>query len=487
MVSNASAARIFLSARFIPPAMTASSTHLVLLPTYNTGPRLREVVSEVLAHWQPVMVVVDGSTDGSEAPVIELAKTEPGLTVLLLPRNSGKGAAVLVGARAASDRGFTHALVMDADGQHPAGSIAKFMAASQRHLNAMVLGRPIFPANVPAARLQGRKLSIWLVRVELLGGGIADPLFGFRIYPLAPLLEVLGPRRGGRRYDFDTESSVRLCWAGVPPRNLMAPVRYFSRAEGGVSHFHYVRDNVTQVWLHIRLIAELLLWRWPTVRRQRRRWPLAGAAFALLFFCTVLVRAAEPDPLVNPAHRLASDAPGWTDLITTFARKPDTTAEFNERRFFPYKKQPVELVGEVRVSATRGLSLHYTAPEERTIILDTQGMLIREAAGDKALPADPRVRAVNDALLHILRFDFAALENDFEIYGQRTGVAWSLVLVARTEALRRGIGVITVAGEDAVVQRIELRHSAKQYIEILNAPPHPPAAFTADELKRYFR
>src|SRR5471030_1989881 len=103
--------------------MISSTSQLVLLPTYNTGPRLREVVTEVLRHWQPVMVVVDGSTDGSEQAVIEMAKSEPALTVLLMPGNSGKGAAVLAGARTATDRGFTHALVMDADGQHPAASI----------------------------------------------------------------------------------------------------------------------------------------------------------------------------------------------------------------------------------------------------------------------------------------------------------------------------------------------------------------------------
>src|SRR5688572_18495792 len=138
--------------------MTVSATHLVLLPTYNTGPRLREVVAEVLRHWQPVLVVVDGSTDGSEQAVLELAKTEPRLTVQVLPHNSGKGAAVLAGAAAARARGFTHALVMDADGQHPAASIAEFMTASQREPAAMVLGRPVFPSNIPAERLHGRKL-----------------------------------------------------------------------------------------------------------------------------------------------------------------------------------------------------------------------------------------------------------------------------------------------------------------------------------------
>ncbi|MBI3885560.1 MAG: glycosyltransferase [Opitutae bacterium] len=467
--------------------MTVSATHLVILPTYNTGPRLPAVVAEVLRHWQPVLVVVDGSTDGSEQPVLALAKGEPRLTVLVLPHNCGKGAAVLAGAQAARARGFTHALVMDADGQHPAASIAEFMAASQRQPAALVLGRPIFPANVPAERRHGRKLSIGCVRLEVLGAGIADPLFGFRVYPLAPLLAVLGPRRSGRRYDFDTEAAVRLCWAGGPTLNLAAPVRYFSPAEGGVSHFHYVRDNAALVWLHTRLIAELLLWRWASVRRHHRRSRVVGVAVALLLAGALFGGTAEPDPLVNAAHRLAPDAAGWADLLAAFAQRPDTTADFTERRFFPFKKQPVELRGEVRVSAAHGLSLHYTAPVDRTVILDEQGMLVRGAAGERELPADPRARAANEALRHILRFDFAALAKDFEIYGRRDGGAWSLALVARTAGLRRGLGSIAVSGEGAVVRRIELRHSAKQFVEINNAPPRPPAAFTAEELKRYFR
>ncbi len=467
--------------------MTISTSHLVIIPTYNTGPRLSAVVAEVLRHWQPVLVVIDGSTDGSTSCLRELARSEPQLTVLVLPRNSGKGAAVLAGTEAALARGFTHALVMDADGQHPAASIAEFMATSRSHPETLVLGRPIFPANIPAERLHGRKLSVGLVRLEILGAGISDPLFGFRVYPLAALQEVLGSRRGGRRYDFDTEAAVRLHWAGVPPLNLAAPVKYFSRAEGGVSHFHYGRDNAALVWLHTRLLAELLLWRWPAVRRQRRQWEMAGAVVALLFFCGSFVQAKEADLLVDAGNRLTKGAPGWADLSATFAHHADTTAEFTERRFFPFKTQPVELTGEVRVSATRGLSLHYMTPEDRTVILDEQGMLVRGAAGEKELPADPRARAANEALRHILRFDFAALEKDFEIYGQRNGETWTLALKAKTDEGRRGIGTIAVSGEGAVVRRIEFRHSAKQYIEIVNAPPHPPAAFTAEELKRYFR
>jgi hypothetical protein len=163
---------------------------------------------------------------------------------------------------------------MDADGQHPAGRIADFMQASQSAPAALVLGRPVFGPEAPLVRLKGRQISVNLVRWEIFGRGIDDPLFGFRVYPLAPLLRVLRSTRGGRRYDFDPEVAVRLFWAGTPTLNLPAACRYLSRAEGGISHFRYFRDNVRMVWLHTRLIAELVLWRWFGLWRLRR--PIAS-------------------------------------------------------------------------------------------------------------------------------------------------------------------------------------------------------------------
>jgi hypothetical protein len=118
-------------------------------------------------------------------------------------------------------------------------------------------------------RLQGRKLSVLLVRWEILGPGIDDPLFGFRVYPLAALVSVLRSTGGARHYDFDAEAAVRMVWAGAATVNLPARCRYLTAAEGGISHFHYLRDNLRMIWLHTRLLAILLLWRWPQVRRAR--------------------------------------------------------------------------------------------------------------------------------------------------------------------------------------------------------------------------
>ena len=249
--------------------MTPPGTHLILIPSYNTGPRLLVTVQEALVHWQPVWVVIDGSTDGSDAPVRELAQREPHLRLLAREKNGGKGSAILTGLIAALAAGFTHVLTMDADGQHPSGHIEPFMQASQKNPAALIAGAPVFGPDAPAARLHGRKLSIALVHLETLGAAIADPLFGFRVYPAAPLARALLATHAARGYDFDPEIAVRLVWAGVPVVNLPAPCRYLTRDQGGVSHFRYVRDNAKMVWLHVRLLVQLLL-RWPAVLRARR-------------------------------------------------------------------------------------------------------------------------------------------------------------------------------------------------------------------------
>ena len=251
-----------------------STSHLVLIPSYNSGALVLRTVREALAQWAPVWVVVDGSTDGTDAQLQALAVNEPHLRVLVLPVNRGKGAAVLHGLQSAQGEGYTHALTMDADGQHPASHIGAFMAASQRDPEAMVLGVPQFDASAPALRRRGRRISNWWANLETLGAGVQDSLFGFRVYPIGPLVDVMHSRRWMRRFDFDPEATVRLVWAGVPPLNLPAPVRYLTAAEGGVSHFNYLRDNVLLTGMHIRLMIEFLL-RLPLLLLRRRQ-PLAA-------------------------------------------------------------------------------------------------------------------------------------------------------------------------------------------------------------------
>jgi glycosyltransferase involved in cell wall biosynthesis len=236
-----------------------SSTHLVLIPSYNPGPRVFETVRAAREQWQPVWVVVDGSTDGTTAGLESMAQSDPGLTVLVRRRNGGKGRAVLEGLEEALRRGFTHALVMDSDGQHPPARIPAFMEASMARPEAMVIGDPVFDAGAPRIRVRGRRISNWWANLETLWAGIRDSLCGFRVYPIAALAREMHASIGMRRFDFDVEAAVRLSWRGVPAVNLSAPIRYFSAAEGGVSHFNYWRDNALLTSMHARLLFGFLI------------------------------------------------------------------------------------------------------------------------------------------------------------------------------------------------------------------------------------
>jgi glycosyltransferase involved in cell wall biosynthesis len=239
--------------------MTPSSTHLVLIPSFNPGVKVFSTVRAALDQWAPVWVVVDGSTDHSEHRLAEMAAAEPNLRVWVLPKNGGKGAAVLFGVRQAQALGFTHVLTLDSDGQHPAASIREFMQASLASPDSMVLGEPVFDESAPSVRVRGRKISNWWANLETLWAGIHDSLFGFRVYPIGDLIGVMRRQLWMRRFDFDVEAAVRLSWRGVRPINLPAPVRYFRREDGGVSHFRYGRDNALLTWMHFRLFWGFLL------------------------------------------------------------------------------------------------------------------------------------------------------------------------------------------------------------------------------------
>jgi len=160
-------------------------------------------------------------------------------------------------------------LTMDSDGQHPAHLIPQFMAASSAQPEVMVLGMPVFAADAPRLRVNGRKVSNGWANLETLWAGIGDSLFGFRVYPIAPLRRVMHGQRWMRRFDFDPEAVVRMCWLGVKPVNLPATVKYFRPDEGGVSHFNYLRDNLLLSWMHSRLFLGFVL-RLPVL--LARRW-----------------------------------------------------------------------------------------------------------------------------------------------------------------------------------------------------------------------
>lgn len=245
-------------------AITGAFAPCALIPIFNHKDTIARTVAGLRAHGLPVVIVDDGSDEATRAVLDRLALEQPDLYVLRLPYNQGKGRALSAGLLAARDRGYTHALQIDADGQHDVSDVPRFLAESAADPRAMICGRPIYDDSVPRGRLYGRYITHFFVWLETLSMEIHDSMCGFRLYPLEPTCTELARKPFPARMDFDTEAAVRLVWRGVPVRNLPTRVIY---PENGLSHFRMWRDNVRISAMHTRLLigmlprAPRLLWR----------------------------------------------------------------------------------------------------------------------------------------------------------------------------------------------------------------------------------
>ncbi|MDR0771481.1 MAG: glycosyltransferase family 2 protein [Burkholderiales bacterium] len=227
---------------------------VALVPVYNHAATVGSVVQALHDLALPVILIDDGS-EAECASVLDSLATAPETSLLRLPVNGGKGVAVMAGLREAHARGYSHALQVDADGQHEAAALPVFLAAMSDAPQAVIVGFPRYDASVPASRLFGRYATHIWVWINTLSRRIRDSMCGLRIYPLAATLPVLDTMPSQSRMEFDTEILVRLDWAGVPLRNLPVAVRY---PQGGTSHFRLCRDNVRISWMHTRLFFGML-------------------------------------------------------------------------------------------------------------------------------------------------------------------------------------------------------------------------------------
>jgi glycosyltransferase involved in cell wall biosynthesis len=235
----------------------------VVIPVYNHEHAIGAVVGEIRAQGLAVVLVDDGSSQAC-AGVLQGLSATPEVTLVRHEHNRGKGAAVVTGLHTAHARGCTHAVQIDADGQHTVSDVPRFLEEARLHPDEVICGRPMFDASIPRSRYYGRYLTHSLVWLETLSFELVDTMCGFRVYPLAATLALLDRSGVGERMDFDTEVLVRLHWRGVRTRWLPTAVRY---PLDGVSHYRMFRDNVRMTSLHISLLLgmlvrlPLLLWR----------------------------------------------------------------------------------------------------------------------------------------------------------------------------------------------------------------------------------
>lgn len=246
----------------------------VLIPIFDHKDGIGRVVASLEACGLHGFVIDDGSNAETRAVLDAIEARYPWLEVFHRERNGGRGAALKTGYRLAAQKGYTHAIQLDADGQHDASDVKRFLAEIESDPEALVLGTPIFDESVPKARLYGRQLSRGMVWLTTLSFDISDPLCGFRGIPLAATVALLDEVATGDAMEFDPELVIRLHWRGIAIRTVPTRVVY---EPGGLSHFHMLGDNARMTWLYARSLAGMGI-RLPLLLRRRVAAALRGRA-----------------------------------------------------------------------------------------------------------------------------------------------------------------------------------------------------------------
>lgn len=223
-----------------------------VIPVYNHGATVGAVIAALRELDLPCLLVDDGSEATCAATLKALVS--PGVTLLRRAENGGKGAAMQDGFRAAALAGYSHALQVDADGQHELNDVQRLLDIALHAPCALVGGQPIYGEDAPRARRYGRLLTTVWVWINTLSCDIPDAMCGFRIYPLKQVLPILSAT--GTHMEFDIAVLVRLHWAGVPMKWVPTQVRY---PEDGISHFRGVTDNMLISLMHARLFFGMLV------------------------------------------------------------------------------------------------------------------------------------------------------------------------------------------------------------------------------------
>lgn len=235
--------------------MSLTFSPCVLIPCYNHGAMMSGVLDRLQPFNLPCIVVDDGSDKTTQDELARLAAEYGNLTLIRLPVNAGKGAAVISGIQAAADAGFSHAVQVDADGQHAIEDIPRLLALAKEHPAALISGQPIYDDSVPRSRLYGRWVTHIWVWIETLSMQLKDSMCGFRVYPVTPTLQLAQRVTLGKRMDFDTEVMVRLYWQGNPSYFIPTRVIY---PQDGLSHFDALKDNLRISLMHTRLFFGML-------------------------------------------------------------------------------------------------------------------------------------------------------------------------------------------------------------------------------------
>ena len=240
----------------------------IVVPHYDHVAQFERFLPRLAGQGFDLVIVDDGSPDHVFASLEHLVSQRAAdATLLRHTENQGKGGAVMTGLKAALAAGYSHALQIDADGQHDVDAIARFVATANEFPDRLICGQPLFDESISGLRYYSRHITLYLSWLHTLSTEIKDALCGLRLYPLGTVMPIIEKHRLGRRMAFDPEILVRCCWAGIHLHYLPVHVRY---PDNGRSHFNYLGDNLEIAWMHVRLEAGMLLRLLPLVARRLR-------------------------------------------------------------------------------------------------------------------------------------------------------------------------------------------------------------------------
>jgi predicted LPLAT superfamily acyltransferase len=449
---------------------------MVLIPTKDNVGTIGSVVTRARAHGLPVYVVDDGSTDGSGD-----AARAAGAELLTHPRNMGKGAALLSGMRAAARAGHTHAICLDADGQHDPDDIPRFAAAIAKEPVAIYAGLRDLSTAPPISRF-GRRFSNFWIRVET-GWWVADSQCGFRAYPIAPVL-ALG--LGGGRYELEVEVLSRALWAGVPVRDLVCNVYYPPESER-VTSFRPFLDNARISWMNALLVVERILWppRWVLRLRAAEAWTgrSRGTLLGWRFLLASLRFAGR-----GAAYALTTGLAAWYVAFAPAARRglePYRVRALSGRSsvrasFAIFRSFAHALIDRLAFAQQGPAAFRYVREGEEHLLgaftAPAGAILLSAHIGNIEVAAGPSGNAERLKKLHVLRFEAAgdhgrALIAEMpeawrpKVIAVNRGDGFSTLTVLR--ALREGT-VVAMLGDRLVDERTVT-------VDFLGAPCQLPA------------
>lgn len=353
----------------------------VLIPCYNHGAMMPRVLTRLAPFGLPCIVVDDGSDEVTRQTLEQLDAQHANLTLIRLPANAGKGEAVIQGLKISAEKGYTHAVQVDADGQHAVEDIPKLLALAQLHPDALISGQPIYDDSIPRSRLYGRWVTHVWVWIETLSLQLKDSMCGFRVYPVAPTLQLAKRVPLGKRMDFDTEVMVRLYWQGNTSYFVPTRVTY---PQDGLSHFDALKDNCRISLMHTRLFFGMLP-RIPSLlfRRKKQHWAkqkevkgLWGMRLMLLVWRLLGRRAFSLllYPVVGvywlTAHRARKASQSWISRVRTqlAARSmpiPENLTSF--RHFLRFGDAMLDKVAGWRGELQLGRDVLFASGAEQTL------------------------------------------------------------------------------------------------------------------------